>query len=126
MAAQRRMKHRHGDTVSWYRGQLALHGLQGFFLTAQGLQGLQAAFFTAHGLHGLHAAPTRLVAQGLHGLHAFWAAQGLHAAIRSGCPWAIVFDSAHGFAALSAITIPGAVTATIPPSTAAESGLRFA
>ena len=44
-----------------------LHGLQAFFLAAQGLHGLHA-FLAPHGLQGLH--PFFFAAQGLHGLHA--------------------------------------------------------
>ncbi len=102
-----------------------LHGLQGLqaFFTAQGLQGLQA-FFTAQGLQGLQAFFT---AHGLHGLHALAAAHGLHgvhAASKSVCPWVNVFDAAQGFVPLTAVTMVGAVTATIPPRIAALSGLR--
>jgi hypothetical protein len=35
-----------------------------------------------------------------------------------------VFDAAQGFAPLTAVTMVGAVTATIPPRIAAQSGLR--
>lgn len=120
--------HRHRGGAFGLRAQLVLqglHGLHGFFFTAHGLQGLHAAFFIAQGLHGLHAPQARFVAQGLQGLHAFLAPQGVQAASRSGCPWANVFDAAHGLAPFSAIKTVGAVTATIPPKTAAESGLRF-
>jgi hypothetical protein len=100
-----------------------LQGLHGLFFTAHGLQGLQAAFFTAHGLHGLQA--VFFTAHGLQGLHAVLAAQGLHAASRSGWPWVNIFVAAHGLAPFSAVTTTGAATATMPPRTAAESGLRF-
>jgi hypothetical protein len=100
-----------------------LHGLQGLqaFFTAQGLQGLQA-FFTAQGLQGLQGLQAFFTAHGLHGLHALAAAHGLHgvhAASKSVCPWVNVFDAAQGFASLTAVTMVGAVTATIPPRIAA-------
>ncbi|MDX1512569.1 MAG: hypothetical protein R3174_02395 [Gammaproteobacteria bacterium] len=97
-----------------------MQGLQGFF-TAQGLQGLHG-FFAAQGLQGLQAFFT---AQGLHGLHGFLVAQGLQDASRMPDPPLRDFDSAHGFACVSANTKVGTVTVTMPPRIAAQSGLRL-
>jgi hypothetical protein len=90
-----------------------LHGLQGFFFSAQGLHGLHGFFLAAHGLQGLL---TFFTAHGLHGLHGFFlAAHGLQAVVAARISG---FCTAAGLTA-SAITTLEVDTANTLPMMAA-------